>query len=79
MHDDAGDIDWYQRTGHCGACGCPGDWCQCPRPCGCRDLHPVGSGIGRDPAVVFAEVGPVEVGSDQGALFETGDADADPA
>jgi hypothetical protein len=57
-------IAWFRRSGgHCHGCGQPGDWCQCtPRnACGCRSLHVMGSGIGRDPADVFAESSPVEV------------------
>lgn len=53
----AADLDWFDRTGHCGGCGQPGNFCQCnPRlPCGCRDLHPMGSGIDADPLATFAE------------------------
>lgn len=47
---------WYARTGHCADCGQPGDWCQCVRPCRCSGLHETGSGVGRDPTVVFSAV-----------------------
>jgi hypothetical protein len=48
---------WFRRTGHCHGCGQPGVYCLCPPslPCGCRDLHDMGSGITADPADVFAE------------------------
>jgi hypothetical protein len=61
--------DWYDRSGHCGLCGAPGDWCQCTDrdPCGCRELHVMGSGIGRNPADVFAVDAPAEV--EQQGLF----------
>lgn len=50
------DVVWFQRTGHCGGCGQPGDFCLCTdrSPCGCRELHPMGSGRAADPAAVFA-------------------------
>lgn len=59
------DIAWHAKTGHCGGCGQPGDWCQCtPRaPCGCHDLHPMGSGIGRDPLDLFTDQPPAEQGT----------------
>lgn len=57
--------NWYARTGHCAACGQPGEWCLCTAPCGCAHLHPVGSGIGRDPAVVYADTK-----AEQDGLFE---------
>lgn len=58
---------WFERTGHCGGCGQPGSFCQCtPRnPCGCRELHPMGSGIDVDPAEVYA----VAVTVEQEGLF----------
>lgn len=39
--------DWFTRTGHCGACGDPGDYCTClpAQPCGCSALHTQGSGL----------------------------------
>ena len=39
------DEDWYRETGHCGYCGDPGVFCTCTEadPCGCRDLHDMGS------------------------------------
>jgi hypothetical protein len=63
--------DWFERTGSCGGCGQPGTWCQCAerRPCRCRDLHVMGSGIGVDPLDVFAAGGPVPVSDEQGELF----------
>lgn len=62
--------EWFTRTGHCGGCGQPGDWCQCHEkaPCGCRELHVMGAGIGRDPAEMFADTTPVEI--EQEGLFE---------
>ena len=61
------DAEWFARTGHCGRCGQPGDWCQCypADACGCRDLHVMGSGRGRDPVEVFADTAP----TDYPALF----------
>lgn len=52
----ASDRAWFTRSGHCGGCGQPGDFCLCtPRnPCGCRELHPMGSGLDADPLTVFA-------------------------
>lgn len=47
---------WFAKTGHCGGCGQPGDYCSCTEaePCACRDLHPMGSAL-RDGALdVFA-------------------------
>lgn len=63
----ARDRDFYQRTGHCGGCGNPGDWCQCTQPCGCARLHPVGSGVGVNPADVFAGT---PVSDEQTELFD---------
>lgn len=39
------DIDWFHRTEQCGYCGNPGTFCICTEadPCGCRDLHDMGS------------------------------------
>lgn len=63
---DPGDIDWYNRTGHCGACGQPGSYCKCRTPCGCRDLHDVGSGLLPDALEQFM---PTIVSSEQEELF----------
>lgn len=49
------DRDFYLRTQHCGACGQPGTYCLCTEPCGCHELHEVGSGVGVDPVAVFAQ------------------------
>lgn len=45
VRDAAGDIEWFNRTGHCGRCGNPGVYCTCSEssPCGCRGLHDMGS------------------------------------
>lgn len=59
-------VDWYERTGHCGACGEPGVFCVCRTPCGCAHLHECGSGLLADAADVFA----VHVGDDQAGLFD---------
>lgn len=45
---------WYERTGHCAECGQPGEFCLCTKPCRCAGLHETGSGVGRDPTLVFA-------------------------
>lgn len=39
------DVAWFERTAHCGLCGNPGDYCTCTdsTPCGCYQLHVVGS------------------------------------
>lgn len=65
----ARDVEWFNSTGHCGGGGQPGDWCQCGErsACGCRALHEMGSGIGRDAADVFSDVAPVVV--EQDGLF----------
>lgn len=36
---------WFRRTGHCHGCGNPGAYCTCTRnqPCGCSELHEMGS------------------------------------
>lgn len=62
------DVAWFERTGHCGGCGQPAEFCLCNRnaPCGCRDLHTMGSGIAADPLEVFAAP---EVSADQQELF----------
>jgi hypothetical protein len=57
---------WYVDHAHCGACGSPGNYCQCRVPCPCSDLHEVGSGLSADPAVLFAE----SVNVDQMGLFD---------
>lgn len=48
---------FYERTGHCGACGQPGGYCLCIERCGCSDLHPVGSGLDPDAISRFADTG----------------------
>jgi len=60
-------IAYYRRTEHCAHCGEPGDFCMCrpPDPCGCRDLHPMGSGLAPDAVQAFAE----STSADQVALF----------
>ncbi len=60
-------IAFYRRSGHCGACGQPGNYCMCTdnRPCGCRGLHVLGSGLTQDAATVFADPVP-----DQDGLFD---------
>lgn len=65
-HRALADVAWFERTGHCGSCGQPGTFCQCTsqEPCGCRDLHVMGSGINVDPVAAF---GVADDG--QGALF----------
>lgn len=37
----AADVDFFQRTGHCGACARPAVTCSCTaaEKCGCWDLH----------------------------------------
>lgn len=64
----AADVAWFQRTGHCGGCGQPAQFCLCTdrTPCGCRTLHTMGSGIAADPLDVFAAP---EVPVDQQELF----------
>jgi hypothetical protein len=61
------DAAWFARTGHCGLCGQPGDFCLCtPRNlCGCRELHPVGTGRTTDPVELYAD--PLDL--DQGELW----------
>lgn len=48
--------EWFTRTQHCHGCGQPGNFCLCTtrRPCGCRDLHQMGSGIDANAPDVFA-------------------------
>lgn len=60
-------IRWYRKSGHCGGCGQPGEFCLCreTKPCACRRYHPMGSGLKAHPAEVFAENPP-----DQVDLFE---------
>lgn len=60
--------EWFARTGHCFSCGQPGSYCQCTerRPCGCRGLHLMGSGLEADPLDVFAES---TVSDEQGDLW----------
>lgn len=51
------DVDWYRRTQHCGRCGQPDGYCLCrdSAPCGCRELHRMGSGLQPDALETFAE------------------------
>jgi hypothetical protein len=67
VNDTFSDVEWYGRTSHCGACGNPGDYCTCPpsRPCSCRGLHRMGSGLAPDALDTFA----VEVPDDHPELF----------
>lgn len=60
--------EWYARTGHCWGCGQPGSYCLCPesRPCPCRELHPMGSGLAPDALDAFTDR---PAGEDQEALF----------
>lgn len=60
--------EWFERTGHCGGCGQPGEFCLCApaRSCACRDLHPMGSGIKAAAVEVFADAA---AGPDQDGLF----------
>lgn len=60
------DVEWFERTGHCGRCGQPGDYCTCTAasPCGCGHLHPVDSARDADALDRFAAPGP-----DQDGLF----------
>ncbi len=39
------DAEWFEQFGMCGRCGDHGDDCYCTPadPCGCGDLHPMGS------------------------------------
>jgi hypothetical protein len=64
------DAAFYARTGHCGLCGQPGEFCLCwaSRPCGCRELHEMGSGRRVDPLEVFADPAGLVQG-DQGDLW----------
>ena len=44
--NDADDAEWFRLTGNCGHCGANGNTaCDCTPmdPCGCKDLHPMGS------------------------------------
>lgn len=59
-------VAWYQRTGHCHACGQPGAYCLCTSECPCHELHPVGAGRAPDALDAFAEV---VISDDQGSLF----------
>jgi hypothetical protein len=61
------DAAWFERTAHCGRCGQPGAYCTCTAgsPCGCRELHLMGSA--REPAAIATFAEPVAV--DQDALF----------
>lgn len=61
--------DWYRRSGHCFSCGQPGNYCLCRKPCGCADLHEVGSGLTVEAADLFGELSPTLVDADQGDLF----------
>lgn len=61
------DVEWYERTNHCGRCGQPGAYCLCTarNPCGCQELHVVGSGLEADAVEQFAE----PISTDQTELF----------
>jgi len=60
-------VEYFRRTKHCAQCGQPGDYCLCreSRPCGCRELHPMGSGLASDALDTFA----VDVPDDHPELF----------
>lgn len=62
-------VAWFQRTRHCGGCGQPGNYCRCTTPCGCHELHQVGSGLIPEALQAFAttEAAPP---AEQGALFD---------
>lgn len=66
--DTAADITWFGNTRHCGRCGNPGDYCICSErePCGCRELHPMGSALLADALDSFADV---PISDDQQELF----------
>lgn len=53
-------IAWFIKTGHCGQCGQPGNYCTCSTAirdrCGCHELHPVGSGLHDDALNQFADI-----------------------
>lgn len=51
---DATHVEWFRRTGHCGQCGNPGTYCTCTytAPCGCAQLHEVGSAGDLGPFIV---------------------------
>jgi hypothetical protein len=61
------EICWYRETGHCGHCGDPGVFCTCTAsdPCGCSELHEMGSARLPDALEAFMPVVRVE----QGDLF----------
>jgi hypothetical protein len=65
------DVAWFGATGHCGGCGQPGVFCLCTEtaPCGCRDLHEMGSGRVEGALDQFADRPPVTVSDDQQELF----------
>lgn len=65
------DRAWFERTGHCGQCGQPGTYCTCTdrRPCGCRDLHVMGSGLGADALDQFTLHADDDDDDDQQELF----------
>lgn len=50
------DAEWFERTGHCGRCGNPGNYCTCTDrdPCGCKHLHEVGTARRPDAINAFA-------------------------
>lgn len=67
-------VAYYKATGHCGQCGNPGGYCTCwpNRPCGCKELHPIGSA--RDPDALAAfrqnpDDAPPVIQPDQQGLF----------
>jgi len=53
---DKAQLEWFERTAHCGMCGNPGDYCTCLRPCGCADMHQWGSARAPDALGQFREV-----------------------
>jgi hypothetical protein len=61
-------VAWFKRTGHCGQCGNPGNYCTCPptKPCQCHELHEMGSGLTPDALEQFATV---PVSDNQEGLF----------
>ena len=68
---NATDSEWFAATGHCGHCGDPGDYCTCTAtdPCGCRDLHVMGSARVKGALEAFQLGLDGAVSDDQGELF----------
>lgn len=62
---------WFERTGHCGGCGNPGNYCTCTtaNPCGCRALHPMSSANREDALAQFSDAPPSIISDEQEALF----------